>query len=62
MLREGKGEVIKSKTQCPHPPQRLYAWYAGDILCIACCQCGKVLKGGKENEESEPSNANNVAL
>ena len=37
---------------CKHPPTRLYSWWAcGDdgsersVLCIACCACGKVLKG-----------------
>lgn len=31
---------------CYHPPNRLYAWFARDrTLCIACCCCGKVLRG-----------------
>lgn len=41
-----------AKQQCNHPPARLYSWWAcGDdgsrntVLCIACCACGKVLKG-----------------
>jgi hypothetical protein len=34
---------------CPHPPTRLYAWYAVDgVLCIGCCVCGAVLKGASE--------------
>lgn len=31
---------------CAHPARRLYAWYAGSTLCICCCECGAVLKGG----------------
>lgn len=32
---------------CPHPAARLYAWYALDgTLCIACSDCGAILKGG----------------
>jgi hypothetical protein len=32
---------------CDHPPARLYSWTAGDgVLCIACCVCGAVLRGG----------------
>lgn len=39
---------------CPHPPARLYAWYAYDgTLCICCCLCGAVLKGGLALEEEE---------
>lgn len=37
-------------TDCKHPPARLYAWFAqdptGPVLCVACCECGTVLKGG----------------
>lgn len=40
------------RQNCKHPPARLYSWWAcGDdgpersVLCIACCACGKVLKG-----------------
>lgn len=30
-----------------HPAKRLYAWHAYDgTLCICCCECGKVLRGG----------------
>ncbi len=33
--------------ECPHPPERLYTWTAFDgSLCVACCDCGEVLKGG----------------
>lgn len=32
---------------CPHPPDRLYSWWAEDAkgrsLVVACCQCGEVL-------------------
>lgn len=35
-----------SVEDCKHPPHRLYAWYAFDsTLCVACCDCGKPLKG-----------------
>src|SRR3990167_11435719 len=31
---------------CKHPATRLYSWFAyDDTLCIACCDCGEVLKG-----------------
>ena len=31
---------------CAHPPTRYYAWNAWDgRLCVACCECGAVLKG-----------------
>ena len=36
-------------TTCPHPPTRLYTWFAYDgTLCIACCDCGEVLAGAAE--------------
>lgn len=54
-------------TRCKHPPDRLFAWYArddrvvrkhpdrgaksGQVLCIACCECGEVLEGGEPLEE-----------
>ena len=32
---------------CKHPAKRLFSWYAYDgTLCICCCECGKVLRGG----------------
>lgn len=32
---------------CSHPPHRLYSWVAFDgTLCVCCCECGAVLKGG----------------
>jgi hypothetical protein len=50
------------KKSCNHPPNRVWAWYArddsivrkhkvagagnGEILCLACCDCGEVLEGG----------------
>ncbi|HDZ27036.1 hypothetical protein LCGC14_1009420 [marine sediment metagenome] len=37
------GESMK---QCKHPPKRLFIWWVGEILCICCCECGAVLKGG----------------
>lgn len=31
---------------CEHPPERLHGWHAADgVLCVACCDCGKVLAG-----------------
>lgn len=31
---------------CKHPPARLFAWTAHDeTLCVACCDCGAILKG-----------------
>ncbi len=31
---------------CKHPPERLFSWFAGDVLCVGCCECGAVLAGG----------------
>lgn len=38
---------------CQHPPSRRFAWIArddtvpgGDVLVVACCDCGAVLQGG----------------
>jgi len=47
------GEVVynprfKKQPACNHPPARLFSWYAGDTLCVGCCKCGTVLKGGAE--------------
>lgn len=43
---------------CKHPATRLHSWSAynyvtgkKDWLSIACCECGKVLKGGTEEFE-----------
>lgn len=46
---------------CTHPPTRQFAWFArdihGDILCVGCCECGEVLKGGATlDDESEQEN------
>jgi len=47
--RRGGGRV----TDCPHPPQRLFTWFALDlagkrtILCVGCCACGAVLRGAE---------------
>lgn len=42
-------------TSCPHPPARIWFWFAynyltgkADIPCAACCDCGTVLLGGVE--------------
>lgn len=33
--------------ECSHPPARRFCWVAIDgVMCIACCDCGEVLKGG----------------
>jgi hypothetical protein len=55
---------------CLHPPNRLFAWYArddgvvrkkkdrgagsGQVLCVACCDCGQVLEGGVPPEIELP--------
>ena len=45
-------EIKKKEPKCKHPPRRLYTWDAADgTLCVACCECGKVLKGGVEVSE-----------
>lgn len=37
---------------CKHPPSRLYSWTAFDgVLCVACCECGAVLRGACESFE-----------
>ena len=48
----------KDPETCRHPARRLYSWFAHDprvkkskwgpgiVLCVACCDCGKVLAGG----------------
>jgi hypothetical protein len=42
---------------CPHPPSRLYTWVAGDkTLCVACCECGEVLKGALSVEGTLTTN------
>ena len=38
------GQVYPSEWK--HPPQRLFTWWVGEILCICCCDCGAVLQGG----------------
>ena len=36
-------------TGCPHPPARLFTWWAYDgSLCAGCCECGAVLAGAAE--------------
>lgn len=53
----------KEEGGCPHPPARLYTWYAlapgrirtrlepeGRVLIVACCDCGAVLKGASDGE------------
>lgn len=46
MIKNKKRLILLPK-DCKHPSHRLYCWYAYDgVLCIGCCQCGKVLKGG----------------
>lgn len=45
---------LKLEQACPHPASRRFAWHAYnhetaklDHLCIVCCDCGAVLKGGE---------------
>jgi len=39
-------EVTQYIADCPHRPERVYAWHAADgTLCAACCDCGQVLAG-----------------
>lgn len=42
-------------TPCQHPLTRRFAWFArddtapgGQVLCVACCDCGAVLQGAGE--------------
>lgn len=41
---------------CPHPPHRMYTWWADDAkgrhLMVACCDCGEVLRGADNGEEN----------
>jgi len=37
---------------CSHPVTRRFSWWAynyktdkHDILCVGCCECGKILQG-----------------
>ena len=46
---------MSEKKYCLHPSRKLYAWFAfnhlngkTDILCIGCCECGEIIKGGYE--------------
>ncbi len=46
------------KSLCKHNPVRLYSWFAfncvtglSDWFCVACCDCGHVLKGSAEEFE-----------
>jgi hypothetical protein len=44
---------MKPPVPCSHPPTRLYSWSAYDgTLCIACCECGKVLKGAITDDQT----------
>ena len=43
---------------CRHPPTRLWSWTSADgVLCVACCECGAVLRGATaaEDRETQPS-------
>jgi len=45
----GYHETESHGTDCKHPPERLFSWYAFDgTLCVCCCVCGSALKGGAE--------------
>jgi hypothetical protein len=50
-----------AKGACPHPTSRLFAWQGrddaarpgklslpGHVFCVACCECGAVLRGGAD--------------
>jgi hypothetical protein len=41
-----KVNKVNEVTSCKHPAPRLYTWHIGRILCVCCCACGAVLKGG----------------
>jgi len=43
---------------CPHPPARVRAWFArddsqptGQVVVVACCDCGAVLTGSAEEPQ-----------
>lgn len=36
---------LPAPDNCQHPPARLYAWEAGGVMCVGCCECGQVLAG-----------------
>jgi hypothetical protein len=45
-------DCVPGACSCNHPPARCYSWWAsGDdgrprsVLCVACCECGTVLRG-----------------
>ena len=49
-------------TTCTHPSERLHAWWArddtapgGQVLCVACNECGAVLQGGAGDGPAWPS-------
>jgi len=46
-------QELEPERPCPHPASRRFAWHAynhltnkTDALCVICCDCGAVLKGG----------------
>ncbi len=51
LLTPRKGE----QGGCAHPASRLWCWQAIDgVWCVACCDCGAVLRGGAQlNNEQE---------
>lgn len=55
---ERQNGSLGMSAECKHPPERLWAWYAldcrvpgGQVLCVACCDCGTVLQGGDNGQE-----------
>jgi len=47
-----KPRKARAQGPCMHAPRRIYSWFArddrepsGKVLCIACLDCGAVLKG-----------------
>jgi len=48
---------VKKSSNCPHPSSRLYAWHAHDgTLCVCCCACGAVLRGGVDGNQGKKVN------
>ena len=49
-----KLHACNTPNECKHLPERNYAWIAADgVVCIACCDCGAVLKGAFVEVEHE---------
>ena len=46
--------LIYGPMPCPHPPERYFCWWAGEVFCMGCCACGEVLAGDVGLEERDP--------